>query len=85
MSRINKLWKKFQGFGIVTYHELVKLMAHHGFEEYKKGKGSSRKFENKDGLQFAMHEQHPEKDLKTYQKLAAKKFINDYIIATKEE
>ena len=69
----------------MTYPELVKLMAHYGFKEYRSGKGSSHKFENKAGFQFALHEPHPEKDLKTYQKRTAKKFISDYIRATKEE
>ena len=60
-------------------------MVHYGFKEYKTGRGSSRKFENKVGLQFAMHEPHPEKDLKTYQELAVRKFLSDYIKATKKE
>ena len=83
MSRANKLWLKFQGSGTVTYPELVRLMGYHGFKEHKKTGSSSRKFENEEGLQFAMHEPHPEKTLKTYQKVNARKFIKQYMESVK--
>jgi len=78
VSKIDKLWKKFLGGGVVTYPELIRLMAHHGFKELK-GRGGSRKFENSDGLQFAMHEPHPGKELKGYQKKGAREFIKEYL------
>lgn len=78
MTKINKLWLKFQGSGVVTYRELKKLMSVHGFFE-NKGQGSARIFENKEGLQFGIHEPHPGKDLKTYQKIGARKFIEEYL------
>jgi HicA toxin of bacterial toxin-antitoxin, len=83
VSRADKLWLKFQGSGTVTYPELVRLMGHNGFQEYKAAGSSGRKFENKDGLQFAIHEPHPEKTLKTYQKVGARKFIKKYLESTK--
>lgn len=82
MSKIDKLWKKFQGSGIVTYSELVRLMSYYGFKEIK-SKGSARKFENKDGLQFTIHEPHPENDLKAYQKKDARNFIKNFIESKK--
>ena len=74
---------KFQGSGTVTYPELVRLMGYYGFQEYKATGSSGRKFENKDGLQFAMHEPHPDKRLKTYQKVDARKFIKQYLESIK--
>lgn len=78
MTKSDELWLKFQGRGVVTYKELKKLMSAHGFIEYT-GYGNSRIFENKDGLQFGIHEPHPGKDLKTYQKNGAQKFIEKYL------
>jgi len=78
VTKIDKLWSKFQGSGKVTYAELVRLMRYYGFDEYK-ARGSGRKFVNKYGLQFAIHEPHPSKELKTYQKNGAKNFINQYL------
>jgi len=78
VSRIDKLWKKFQGGGVVTYAELVRLMSHYGFVEIK-GTGAKRKFENDKGKQLVIHEPHPDKNLKDYQKKDARKFIREHM------
>jgi len=83
VTKVDKLWLKFQGSGTVTYSELVKLMAYHGFKEIT-GKGSSRKFENNNGLQHAMHQPHPDNELKTYQKNDARNFIKSYLKTKKQ-
>ena len=50
------------------WKELLKVLAHFGYLEIKKGKtgGSRRKFVNKEKDVISLHEPHPQKTVKTY-------------------
>ena len=59
---VEKLKTKPKDF---TWAELQKVLTHFGYEE-KSGKGSRRKFINKEGNIISLHEPHPKKILKAY-------------------
>ena len=71
MSRIEKLEQRFQKKPTdFTWNELLKILAHHGFEEVSTGKtgGSRRAFINLVTRQIIrLHKPHPGNILKAYQ------------------
>ena len=52
-----------------TWEELIKILAHFGYKEMKKGKtgGSRRKFKDDANGLIILHEPHPRNILKSYQ------------------
>ena len=52
-----------------TWEELIKILAHFGYKEMKKGKtgGSRRKFKDDANCLIILHEPHPRNILKSYQ------------------
>ena len=70
MSKIEKLVNRFSGVPKdFTWNELVKVLAHFGFEEIsKKGKtgGSRVKFVDGDKNIINLHKPHPENIVKQY-------------------
>ena len=69
MSKIEKLLKKFlNNPKDLEWDELVKILAHFGFEVSTSGMtgGSRRVFENEEGVRLYFHEPHPNKIVKTY-------------------
>lgn len=62
MSKKAKLVDRFFSVSAdFTWDELLKVLNEYGFELYKFGKtsGSSRTFENKNGISITIHEPHP--------------------------
>jgi hypothetical protein len=51
-----------------TWDELIKVLAHYGYEEQKKGKtgGSRRKFIDDDQNIISLHKPHPRNIVKSY-------------------
>ena len=70
MGKIDKLISKLKSNPKdFTWKELIKVLAHFGYEEQKKkGKtgGSRRKFVNENKDLISLHEPHPEKTIKPY-------------------
>ncbi len=48
-----------------TWNELKKVLSYYGYEE-RSGKGSRRKFINREGQIISLHEPHPKPILKKY-------------------
>ena len=71
MSRIDKLEQRLQAKPKdFTWDELVRILAHHGFDEVQTGKtaGSRRAFVNLTTKQIIrLHKPHPGNILKVYQ------------------
>jgi len=63
---IERLLSKPRDF---TWEELIKILAHFGYTELKKGKtgGSRRKFIDEANGLISLHEPHPTNNLKRYQ------------------
>jgi len=81
MPKIEKLIEKLLSVPKdFTWEELIKLLAHFGYTELKKGKtgGSRRKFADQDKNIISLHKPHPGNILKHYQ-------ITDVIALLKEK
>lgn len=81
MAKIDKLIEKLlSGPKDFTWEELIKILAHFGYTELKKGKtgGSRRKFADQNKNVISLHKPHPGNILKHYQ-------IADVIASLKEK
>ena len=70
MAKIEKLIEKLLSRPTdFTWEELIKILAHFGYSELKKGKtgGSRRKFRDDANGLIILHEPHPKNILKRYQ------------------
>ena len=70
MAKIEKLIEKLLSRPTdFTWEELIKILAHFGYSELKKGKtgGSRRKFRDDANGLIILHEPHPRNILKRYQ------------------
>lgn len=79
MSKTEKLLQRLLSIPKdFTWEELVKLLAHFGFEELKKGKtgGSRRKFADAQKRVIILHKPHPGDIVKEY----AIKQVIEYLI-----
>lgn len=64
-----------------TWHELVKVMTHYGYEETQ-GNGSRVKFQNAaTSVKVALHRPHPTPVLKPYQIRLVKQFLEEEDLA----
>lgn len=69
MSKIEKLIAKLLSRpSDFTWEELIKVLAHFGYEELKKGKtgGSRRRFADESKNIITLHKPHPKNILKPY-------------------
>lgn len=70
MAKIQKLIERLLSKPTdFTWEELIKILAHFGYTELKKGKtgGSRRKFTDEASGLIILHEPHPKNILKRYQ------------------
>lgn len=70
MAKIEKLIERLLSRPTdFTWEELIKILAHFGYKELKKGKtgGSRRKFADDTNSLIILHEPHPKNILKRYQ------------------
>lgn len=80
MSQVEKLVIRLLSYPKdFTWEELIKILRHFGYEEYKRGKtgGSRRKFSNSENHIISLHKPHPANILKRYQ-------VEDVVNALKE-
>ncbi len=81
MAKIDKLIERLLTFPAdFTWEELIKVLAHFGYTELKKGKtgGSRRKFADAQKHIISLHKPHPGNILKRYQ-------IEDIVASLKEK